>query len=786
MINWFVLVFILLGAVVGPFFNFPYWGLNLAIICISRSIYIYGFWLNYVKFVQKYPEDRREYHFSKMNHLSFWVKNCLLIIICVTSTYLAVFFGTYSVLVAGKYMHITASRVYEEKYKIRFNTLHFMFIILTPLFMLLFLWNFDPGLPDMIETYGFDVGLITILIKILPILLGILLYQFPGRRYANFDLKRMYRYYNKIFFGEISHLPYLRVPLIIFLIVMPSFFIIGVAGWGLPKTEHYMIEMSDGTKLATDVFFSPLVGNKPAPVIYVRSPYGMREMIPQMDTARYCSQGFHVVLQDCRGTFDSEGSRETMLFTDSYKDGNETIAWILAQPWCDGNIASSGISAMAINSYLYAGMNPKGLKSQVLWFGTPDLISDAIIEGAYREQLVNMWIEMTAPKNWRYQLYYIYNVVGNISFYDTSLEAKVVTLAEAPNTYEQVNVSALHVAGWFDIFTGGTLRAYKGYNTLGGTGARGQQKLIIGPWTHGMVFGGRQGDIEFPSSANGIGLIMDWESQILDYGLRGINSTELWKNRVAYYLMGDPADRNANYWKYASDWPLPATYTPWYIGVDANGQYLLTNNTAKLDGNKNLSYIYDPINPVITNGGGNLFSNPVGPVDQTPVEVDENGKLRSDILLFQSEVLTNPVTFEGDLKATLFIRSNCTDTDFIVKLCDVYPDGRRILLKDSALRARYRLINFTALNGPSHKPSENFLTPGQEYELTIDLVATAYRFNTGHRIGITITSSNYDRFSINPNTGGSLKDHWSNFYIANNTIVTGPGKSCIWFPQLNS
>ncbi|MHA1898909.1 MAG: CocE/NonD family hydrolase [Promethearchaeota archaeon] len=811
---WLQAFFILLGVFLRPFFNISLWLVNMILILIMRGIYIFIFYLNYVYFPKKEAEDKRKAEnignddettnnkgsknhgagmggktisFSKMNYMSFIFKNLLVLIIGTLSTYIALIIGIYSVYVAGGYLRNIGHRSKSNYYKDIFIGLNIIIKLFAP-FIIFFAIDrvILLELPEAVKTYVPE-ALMNVILKVIPILIGILLYVFPGRFYANLSLMKMYKYYNKLILGQFERIPKVRKFLLILLIVVPSFFIMGI-GLTYPMREHYEIPIENGKYyLATDVFFARGVGRKPAPVIIDRSPYGMREIMPEMDTARYNPQNYHVVIQDCRYTYESTGSKRTLLFTNAYKDGLATVEWALKQPWCNGVVATTGISAMAINSYYYAGMGPEGLKAQSLWFGTPDLIADAIVEGAYREQLVNKWVEATAEKNWRYQLDYIYDLISNVSLFQSEDLPKYITLSEPPNTYDKINVTALHVGGWYDIFLGGTIRGYMGYNTLGQDFARGHQKMIIGPWTHGMIIGGKMGDVNYPPNSNGVGLIMNWEEEIFNYGLRGIETPGMWDKKVAYYVMGDPADKGANYWKYATDWPLNYDVDKWYLGSE-NGALVLENVTggAQSLAYKNVSYLYDPRDPVLTRGGNNLFSRPVGPVDQRPVEVDENGELRSDILLFQSPILTKPYTIEGDLSVHLMISSNCTDTDFMAKLCDVYPDGSRILILDGAKTARYRNVDFKALNGTSHEMREDFMTPGNIYNVTIDLSSIAYRFAPGHRIALTITSSNYDRFHINPNTGGPITDFWTEGYIANNTILTGYGKSYIAFPVINA
>ncbi len=571
----------------------------------------------------------------------------------------------------------------------------------------------------------------------------------------------------------------LQIAVLVYGFGMPIMFLSGNLGGG-PAVEHYMLRMdSDGIRLATDVYFSQAVGRQPAPVILVRTPYGKNET-GLLYASLYTAQGYHVVVQDFRGTFESEGGSDFLIFTKDITDAPETIAWIRAQPWCNGKVGSVGASALCITQYLYAGMGPEGLLAQSFWFGTPDLIEDAILEGAFHKGLVEYWLEGVAHDNWRKQMTIIFETMANLSKLE-DLPARSVTLSKPPNTYDKVTTRGIHVGGFYDHFLRGTIRGYTKFDDNGTTRARGHQKMVIGPWTHVAILGGKQGELTYPASSNGLGLIMDWETEIFDEAF--LDKPANWGgNRVAYYLMGDVDDPSAgaNYWKFAPDWPINNTYETWYLGVDnATGNKKLALDGVGLRNDVNLSYLYDPRDPIATRGGNNEPSyteKGAGPFDQRPVETVDDGftTLRDDLLLFQSDVIQDPITFEGDLNAKLHISSNCTDTDFMVKLCDVYPDGRRMLIIDSALTTRYRV----------NKSSENFLTPGQEYVIGVDLIATAYKFNTGHRIGITIQSSNYDRYIINPNTGGPITDHYAVGFVANNTVITGPGESCIYFPKI--
>jgi putative CocE/NonD family hydrolase len=168
---------------------------------------------------------------------------------------------------------------------------------------------------------------------------------------------------------------------------------------------------------------------------------------------------------------------------------------------------------------------------------------------------------------------------------------------------------------------------------------------------------------------------------------------------------------------------------------------------------------------VPTVGGQNLLIAK-GPMDQRKIET------RDDVLLFTTDILAEPVEVTGRLAAKLFVSSDCPDTDFTAKLCDVYPDGRSMLVTDGILRARFRK-SFS---------EENLLEPGQTYELAVDLWSTSLVFNKGHRIRVAISSSNAPRFEPNPNTGKPFRAD-NEARVATNTLhVSADHPSAIVLP----
>lgn len=569
------------------------------------------------------------------------------------------------------------------------------------------------------------------------------------------------------------------------LVVLPAGLYLGVdAAVGVSRTTTFL-EMSDGVMLGTDVYIGRGTAG-PRPVILIRTPYDKGDMYVKVNRGifDFVRQGYAVVKQDVRGRFSSNGSY--IPFLNDQADGAATVAWIKDQTWCDGNIATWGGSADAITHYCFADESSGALKFQTLVAGTPELYDHVMFQGgAFRKSLVESWMYSVDVSNrprraseyddaisWLFA-----NPVKDAAWNSTSLSMN--------DRYASVKASALHIGGWYDIFSQGTLDGFSGYNYQGGTGAAGKQRLVMWPIGHGKfgelkpVFNGAT-TLAFPAADDS--LHRHWETEMREAAVRG-KSIDWSSPSVAYYLMGDVDDPgvDANKWCYATQWPVPATSTPFYL----NGSSSALGATVPAS-NVNVSYLYDPLSPVPTRGGNNLvqiasleldalgFNNypndpdpnrveqlvGIGPYDQARTGILQ----REDVVIFSSSVLAAPLTVVGRVRASLWIASNCTDTAFTVMLLDEYPDGRSYNILDGILVTRARDgYNVTAAD----------LVAGQAYNIDIDLWSTAYQFNAGHRIKIAISSSNYPRFERHPNHSGPLTNHPAGFLVASNSILCG-------------
>lgn len=271
--------------------------------------------------------------------------------------------------------------------------------------------------------------------------------------------------------------------------------------------------------------------------------------------------------------------------------------------------------------------------------------------------------------------------------------------------------------------------------------ACGKCRLVMEAYGHGS-----SNELVFPNSGSpATADVFRWFDTWMKNDGKGADKIPI----VHYYVMGDPDDKSSpgNKWRTADDWPVPAKKRPMYFYADGT---LRQKAVRKKD--VSVSYKYDPREPVPTIGGANLTITK-GPRDQRRVEN------RSDVLLFTSEKLDDYLEVTGKVKVKLWASSSATDTDFTAKLCDVYPDGRSMIVLDGIIRAGHR---------NSMEKSE-LMEPGKIYEFDIDLWSTSMVFSPGHRIRVAISSSNSPRFEPNPNTG-KVRGEGDETIVATNRI----------------
>ncbi|HEV2108653.1 MAG TPA: CocE/NonD family hydrolase, partial [Thermomicrobiales bacterium] len=295
--------------------------------------------------------------------------------------------------------------------------------------------------------------------------------------------------------------------------------------------------------------------------------------------------------------------------------------------------------------------------------------------------------------------------------------------------HERVQAATYNVGGWYDIFLQDTIA-----NFLSMESQDKPSKLLIGPWSH-IAWRNPIGEINFGAGAQiqTIDLKTDFGSLQLrwfDHWLKGDDTGIMDEPPIKLFVMG------ANVWREETEWPLARAIPTSYF-LHAEGGLSAEAPSDELPD----EYEYDPRDPVPTRGGALLMQPDfmAGPFDQRSIEA------RQDVLVYTSEPLEQDTEVTGPIRVHLWAASSAPDTDFVARLCDVYPDGRSINLTDGIIRARYR--------GFADGHPASLIEPGRPYEYDIDLWATSNLFKAGHRIRLQVTSSCFPRWDRNPNTG---------------------------------
>jgi predicted acyl esterase len=475
-----------------------------------------------------------------------------------------------------------------------------------------------------------------------------------------------------------------------------------------------MVAMEDGTELATTVYLPQEPG--PFPAIVARTPYNKDGLRGEAD--KFTHNGYAFVAQDLRGRFKSKGHHAIIFHNDGWQkpqDGHDTMLWISKQPWCNGKIGSTGGSALGITQNMAAPGATAALQAQFVVVAFSDMYTQGAYQGgAFRSGLLENWLKATGMTDVNLKTFVAHPQ------YDTFWEG-LNPEAQA----ERVHAPAVFFGGWYDIFLQGTINSFVALQNHGGAGARGRCRLVVAPIGHGTIT-----ELHYPPNSRQLPKCAN-DVAWFDYLLKGRANGVGDEKPVHYYVMGDVTAKVApgNFWRSADRWPPPATTQDYYLHPDGK------LSVDKPGGDYSQTYKYDPKYPVPTVGGAELGAD-IGPKDQRKTES------RADVLLFTTDALAEPLEVTGRILAKLYVSSDCPDTDFTVKLTDVYPDGRSMSVTDGVRRASLRESFSEA------KPLE----PNRIYEVTVDLWSTSLVFNRGHKIRIAVSSSNAPRFDPNPNT----------------------------------
>lgn len=576
-----------------------------------------------------------------------------------------------------------------------------------------------------------------------------------------------------------------------------------------------MVSMRDGVRLATDIYL-PTATSGPLPVLLERTPYGrnletrrersLRDPQPRNRgdvAACFASAGYVVVVQDCRGRFDSEG-----LFTKylgEAQDGADTMAWLVDQPWCNGSIGTYGLSYAAHTQTALATQRPRGLKAMFLECGgfsnafrggirhggafelkqatwafrnaqsgitqTDVAAQQALAKADIGEWFKRLpWTRGDSPLQWAPEYEdYLFDQWERGNFDDYWRQPEL----HAAGHYDAFDgIAVMLMCGWWDPYAQTTTDNFAGLSARTGHSAH----MVLGPWTHGERSVSFAGNVDFGPAATLDGNLADDYVQMrlawFDRWLKADHARVDAAPVVRYFRMGggsgarDAEGRivHGGAWHSSDHWPLPQTlFTPWYLHADGS---LSPEMPEEARGER--SFDFDPAKPVQTIGGSITSGEPLmfaGAYDQrTDAQLfgamPPFGPLaeRDDVLVFESAVLQQDVEVTGTVHIHLWVSSNAVDTDFTAKLIDVYPvsdehpEGYAMNITDGILRCRYR----------ESWESPKLMEPGEVVPITIEPMPTSNLFRKGHRIRLDISSSNFPRFDVNPNTGapeGSAGTH---------------------------
>lgn len=561
--------------------------------------------------------------------------------------------------------------------------------------------------------------------------------------------------------------------------------------------QKVMMPMRDGTRLATDIY-RPKTTEK-VPIIFSRTPYNFNTWVDGKRQTRTAQQayeavkrGYALVVQNERGRYFSEGEWDILGMP--LTDGYDAFSWMADQSWSNGKIGTYGCSstaewqmaASALDHPAHAAMVPQGfgagvgtvgnIKEQGNWYrgGAEQLLFYAwlygveqdkfkprIPEGATQEDLIRIsrFYDL-APKNppmdmaESLQHLPLQDIVKNMHGKNEIFDKMVVRKPNDPAWYEgglyhdtmEIGAPSFWFASWYDVSITPNLALFNHVrNNSKDKEIRDNQYLLISPTLHCAFTRATENTMVGERSVGDARL--NYEEQIYawwDLWLKGEQNDFKEKTpRVQYYTMG------SNEWKSAEQWPpADSKMVTYYLNSDGNANTLkgsgtLTKKRASKDHPD--SFIYDPMNPVSSLGGnvcctGNAVEG--GSFDQQKMEE------RPDILVYTTEPLKEGTEVTGFIESTLYVSSDSKDTDFTIKLIDVYPDGSAYNLDETIQRVRYR----------EGYDKEVFMEEGKVYKVDLTPMSTSNYFKKGHRIRIEISSSNFPRFGRNLNTGGNNYD----------------------------
>lgn len=567
----------------------------------------------------------------------------------------------------------------------------------------------------------------------------------------------------------------------------------------------HRVPMRDGVHLATDLYL-PVPAGGPLPVLLERTPYGKNEETRRERSvaepglrrrgdiaAQFAREGYAVVVQDCRGRFDSEG--QFTKYLGEAHDGADTMQWIMRQPWCNGSVGTYGLSYAAHTQTALASQRPPGLKAMFLECGgfsnafrggirhggafelkqaiwalrnakngstqLPAQARSALAAADIGDWMLRLpWSRGASPLQWAPEYEdYLFSQWERGNFDDYWRQPELYAAGNYP-AFD--GVAVMLMCGWWDPYAQTTTDNFQGIAQR----ERSDVYMVMGPWTHGERSVSYAGDVDFGPAAPLDGSIaadyVQMRLQWFDRWLKNRPSQLERSHSVRYFRMGGGSGRrtasgrldHGGCWQEARQWPVVQTqFASWYLKPSGELSELSP------EGQDALTYCFNPDNPVPTIGGSITSGEPLMVAGAYDQRTDDRtfaaqvpyGPLaqRDDVLVFQSQPLEKDLEITGPITVELWVSSTAPDTDFTAKLLDCYPpstdypEGYAMNLTDGIMRCRYR----------KSWEEPQMMEPGEVVLITIEPMPTSNLFRKGHWLRLDISSSNFPRFDVNPNTG---------------------------------
>ncbi len=512
------------------------------------------------------------------------------------------------------------------------------------------------------------------------------------------------------------------------------------------REEHIMIPMRDGKHLSAWLYFPK--GDGPWPAIFEQRYASIEGKRTKLNSAEQAAKGYVVAMVNFRGAQKSEGQwvGYRALAWGKLQDGYDICEWLAKQKWCTGKIGTFGSSQGGFAQNFLAVSAPPHLVCQYMVDTGLSLFQEGYRIGG-----------VTRPERFKGMDKVCRDPADNQALmkewfshpnYDDYWKDEDCSLH-----FDKMNVPCFTIGSWYDFMNQGSVMSFQGRQHRGGTKSRGQQQLLLGPWLHGRLNkNNKTAELTFPENATWPE--KDHMTRWFDHYLKGKDNGVEKEAAVRYYVIGAAQEAGApgNVWREAKDWPPASDKTPYYLHAEGE-----LNTNKPTEEKSTTPYVSDPLHPMEIPGRG-------FPGARDARKFEEQSEVRT----FTTEVLKTPTEWTGLVKVVLWFSSTAKDTDVIVRLSDVYPDGRSMLIMDYPRRLRYR----------DGFDKQVLMKPGEAVKVAFDIGRTSVIFNKGHRIRVTIASTGSPLYESNPQTGGAQTiEPSSKLVTASNSIHHEKGRA---------